>query len=62
MGKAMLEALWPMEKVTLEQVHVKVTVAVDESGQQQVYPWTDSGSWVMLHLEQVQPRGTAVCR
>lgn len=28
-----------MEKVTLEQVHLKVSVAKDKSMPQQVYPW-----------------------
>ena len=32
-------ALWPMDKAMLEQVHLKVTVAVDKSLQQQVCPW-----------------------
>lgn len=43
MGKAMLVAgiflmaLWPMDKAMLEQVHLKVTVAVDKSMLQQTF-------------------------
>ena len=44
-----------MEKAMLEQVHLEVTVAVDKSMPQQVYPWRDCGSWIRLHLEQVHP-------
>ena len=33
-----------MEKATLEQVHLRVTVAVDKSMQQQVYLWRDCGT------------------
>ncbi|KAK4806861.1 hypothetical protein QYF61_012582 [Mycteria americana] len=42
-----------MEKATLEQVHLKATVAVDKSMPQQVYPWRDCGSEIRLHLEQI---------
>ena len=35
---------WPMDKAVLEQVHLEVTVAVDESMPQQGYPWRDCGS------------------
>lgn len=38
-----LKALWPMENVTLEQVHLKAAVAMDKSMPQQVYPWKDCG-------------------
>jgi len=44
-----------MNKSTAEQVHLKVTVALDESVPQQVYPWRDCGSYIRLHLEQVHP-------
>ncbi|KAK4830234.1 hypothetical protein QYF61_009301 [Mycteria americana] len=43
-----------MEKATLEQVHLRATVAVDESMSQQVYPWRDCGSQIRHHLEQVK--------
>ncbi|KAK4822565.1 hypothetical protein QYF61_016134 [Mycteria americana] len=49
-----------MEKATLEQVHLKVTVAVDKSMPQQVRPWRDCGSWIRLHLEQEQELGSPV--
>ncbi|GAB0183216.1 mucin-2 [Grus japonensis] len=41
-----------MEKAARDQAHLKVSVAVDKSMPQQVYPWRDCGSWIRLHLEQ----------
>ena len=50
-----LKALRPMQKATLQQAHLKATVALDKSMLQQVCPWRGCGSRVRLHLEQVQP-------
>ncbi|KAK4827307.1 hypothetical protein QYF61_016557, partial [Mycteria americana] len=50
-----------MEKATLEQMHLKATVAVDKSMLQQVYPWRDCGSLIRLHLEQTsQEQGKVI--
>ena len=43
-SRSISEGVVPMEKVTLEKVHLKAPVAVDKSLPQQVQPWRDSDS------------------